>query len=132
MIPIKVISNLKQFILFGFVSFFGLLVDYSLLLFLVEILNLNYAIANLISVTVSILFNYHLSNKYVFKSKKKMPYQVHFIFFIFINIIAIFANTGIFILIVEFFEINYMIAKIIPVIFSFLINFFLRKIFLYN
>ena len=130
--PIKDINNLKQFILFGFVSFFGLLVDYSLLLFLVEVLNLNYAIANLISVTVSILFNYHLSNKYVFKSKKKMPYQVHFIFFIFINIIAILANTGIFILIVEYFEINYMVAKIIPIIFSFLINFFLRKIFLYN
>ena len=126
------LKHLIQIFTYGMVSLLGLAIDYISLIILVEYFNLIYWVSNIISVILSIIANYFLSNKFVFEEKKPMKAEYHVLFFFIIGFIAVFLNTALFVVTKSLFELDYRVAKLIPVIFSFFFNFYMRKIFLYK
>ena len=62
---------IKKIINFGLVGVFATAIEYILLIVLKEFFNVDVIIASGIAFTVSLLFNYVLSIKYVFVDKKE-------------------------------------------------------------
>ena len=60
---------LKQIIKFGFVGGTAFFIDAGILLLLTK-LGINYLIANILSFSVSVIYNYILSMKFVFNVKE--------------------------------------------------------------
>ena len=60
----------EQIIKFGLVGFLCFFIDYGIMVFLTEIVNINYLISSGISFTVSVIVNYILSLTFVFDTKK--------------------------------------------------------------
>lgn len=101
-------------------------IEYSLLLALVEMAHLNYQYANVIAFVLANLFNYGVSRYWVFTpGKHAAP----------VEMIAYFAGAGVGLLInvlmmgalVEYFAIDYRIAKIFAVVTIIAWNFWSRK-----
>ena len=65
------INLIKQIIKFGIVGGLCFVIDYGLLIFLTEVISINYLISSGISFSVSVIVNYILSLKYVFETDKK-------------------------------------------------------------
>lgn len=66
------INLIKQIIKFGIVGGMCFVIDYGLLIFLTEVISINYLISSGISFSVSVIVNYILSLKYVFETDKKI------------------------------------------------------------
>lgn len=60
---------LQQILKFGAVGGFATLIDYGMLAFCTEILDINYLISSAIGFSVSVIFNYILSVHWVFDTK---------------------------------------------------------------
>ena len=62
---------IKQIIKFGVVGGSAFVIDYGLMIFLTEVMNINYLISNGLSFSASVVFNYIMSVKWVFDVKEK-------------------------------------------------------------
>lgn len=121
---------LKQIIKFGFVGGTAFFIDAGILLLLTK-LGINYLIANILSFSVSVIYNYILSMKFVFNVKETNP-QKNFFQFIILSIIGLGINELIMKICVEKLLISVLIAKIIATIIVMIYNFITRKILLEN
>ena len=118
-----VLPQLVRYLITG-VATFG--IEYSLLLTLVEVFQLNYQYANTIAFVLANLFNYLLSRYWVFTRGK---HQTH------IEMIAYFLGAGVGLLInvlvmgalVEYLSLDYRIAKIFAIGAIVVWNFWSRK-----
>ena len=119
---------LKQIIKFGFVGGTAFFIDAGILLLLTK-LGINYLIANILSFSVSVIYNYILSMKFVFNVKETNP-QKNFFQFIILSIIGLGINELIMKICVEKLLISVLIAKIIATIIVMIYNFITRKILL--
>ena len=79
---------LKQIVKFGFTGGISFIVDYSVLVFLTEILGLNYLVSNCLSFIISVIMNYILSMKFVFKSVNNSK-VFDFIIFIVLSVVGL-------------------------------------------
>lgn len=121
---------LKQIIKFGFVGGTAFFIDAGILLLLTK-LGINYLIANILSFSISVIYNYILSMKFVFNVKETNP-QKNFFQFIILSIIGLGINELIMKICVEKLLISVLIAKIIATIIVMIYNFITRKILLEN
>ena len=119
---------LKQIIKFGFVGGTAFFIDAVILLLLTK-LGINYLIANILSFSVSVIYNYILSMKFVFNVKETNS-QKNFFQFIILSIIGLGINELIMKICVEKLLISVLIAKIIATIIVMIYNFITRKILL--
>ncbi len=119
---------LKQIIKFGFVGGTAFFIDAGILLLLTK-LGINYLIANILSFSVSVIYNYILSMKFVFNVKETNS-QKNFFQFIILSIIGLGINELIMKICVEKLLISVLIAKIIATIIVMIYNFITRKILL--
>lgn len=119
---------LKQIIKFGFVGGTAFFIDAEILLLLTK-LGINYLIANILSFSVSVIYNYILSMKFVFNVKETNS-QKNFFQFIILSIIGLGINELIMKICVEKLLISVLIAKIIATIIVMIYNFITRKILL--
>lgn len=119
---------LKQIIKFGFVGGTAFFIDAGILLLLTK-LGINYLIANILSFSVSVIYNYILSMKFVFNVKETNS-QKNFFQFIVLSIIGLGINELIMKICVEKLLISVLIAKIIATIIVMIYNFITRKILL--
>ena len=60
---------LQQIVKFGLVGGLATVIDYGLLIFCTEVLDINYLISSAIGFSVSVIFNYALSVHWVFDTK---------------------------------------------------------------
>lgn len=74
---------LVQIIKFGFVGVISTIVDYGIFVFSTKIIGVNYLTANCFSFFISLLVNYILNIKYVFKSEEGTNRVHEFIIYIF-------------------------------------------------
>jgi len=118
----------KQIIKFGIIGGMAFLIDYSLLYVFTDILGIHYLISSIISFTVSVIFNYILSIKWVFNVSENKKNT--FIFFITFSIIGLLINQIIMYVGVDIINIYYMITKIFATFIVMIFNFVTRKIFL--
>ena len=119
---------LNQILKFGLVGGTAFVIDYVLLYLCTEFLHIHYLISSIISFTVSVIFNYILSIKWVFDVKKKQDVK-DFVIFIILSVIGLEINSLIMYVMVEKFGVYYMLSKIVSTAVVMVYNFITRKIF---
>ena len=121
----------SQLIKFGLVGGIAFLIDYGIMVFLTEVFKIPSLISAAISFTVSVIFNYIASVKWVFDvDKEKNSKAKELIVFIILSIIGLGINELIMWIMDKQFGIYYMISKIVATIVVMCYNFITRKLFL--
>ena len=121
---------IKQLFRFGLVGGICFLIDYSILYICTDIFTIHYLISSVISFTISTIFNYILSIKWVFNLKENRNSKKDFVNFIVFSVIGLILNQIIMWFGVDILNIYYMITKIISTCIVMCFNFITRKIFL--
>lgn len=120
----------KQFMKFGVVGAIAFVIDYGLLALLTELFGINYLVSATISFTVSVIFNYVASMRYVFRHKEDMSRRREFVIFVVLSVIGLLINNFVMWLGVETFGVHYLVVKIVATAIVMVWNFVTRKIFL--
>lgn len=121
---------IAQFMKFGVVGFIAFFIDYGLLAFCTEVLGINYLVSATIGFTVSVVFNYFASMRYVFVHKEGMSRRKEFVIFVVLSVIGLLINNGCMWVGVELLGIHYLIVKIGATVIVALWNFITRKLLL--
>lgn len=121
---------IAQFMKFGVVGVIAFFIDYGLLAFCTEVLNINYLVSATIGFTVSVVFNYLASMRYVFTHKEDMSRTREFVIFVVLSIAGLLINNACMWAGVELLHIHYLIVKIGATAVVMVWNFVTRKIFL--
>ena len=103
---------IKQIIRFSVVGGLAFLIDYSLLYAFTEFLKIHYLISSIISFSVSVIFNYVLSVKWVFDVNKKQDIK-EFIKFIIFSVIGLIINSILMYIQVDIMVIHYITGKVV-------------------
>ena len=121
---------IAQSMKFGVVGVIAFIIDFGVMVFLTEVFAVPYLISTTIAFTVSVIFNYVASMRYVFVRKDDMSRRREFIIFVLLSVIGLVLNDVFMWLLVDFFFIDYRISKIITTVLVAIWNFVSRKIFL--
>lgn len=121
---------IEQIIKFGFVGFLCFFIDYGIMVFLTEVVKIDYLISSGISFTVSVIVNYILSVTFVFETDKNKNKFGEFVVFVFLSVIGLGINEACMWFAVELLGIHYMISKIGATAVVMVYNFISRKIFI--
>ena len=120
---------IDQILKFGVVGGLAFLIDYGLLYVLTEFVGIHYLISSVISFTVSLIFNYILSIKWVFDVTKKQTAKEITIFVI-LSVIGLGINQVVMYVGYDLLHIYYMLTKIVATAIVMVWNFVTRKIFI--
>lgn len=120
----KLISQLYRFGVVGIISF---IIDYLLLIFMVEVIGIYYMFSATVSFAVSTIFNYIFSMLWVFKIERLNKHR-NFVIFILLSIIGLVINQVIMYVFVEKFKVYYIITKLIATAVVMIWNFTTKKI----
>ena len=121
---------IKQIAKFGVVGVICFGIDYSLMILLTEFGHLDYLFSCGISFCVSVVVNYLLSMRFVFRSKKDSSKAKEFIVFVVLSISGLLLTEVLMWIGVEQFALHYMFAKVVVTGIVMVYNFVTRKIFL--
>ncbi len=117
----------NQIVKFGIVGVIAFLIDYGLFA-LLTIMHVHYLIAQVISFSVSLAFNYWASIKWVFDAKKQTPKEA--IIFIVLSVIGLGINELLLFIGVDKMHIHELIVKLFATAVVMVYNFITRKIFI--
>ena len=120
---------LMQILKFGIVGGTAFIIDYGIFTILSQLLGIHYLIASIISFSISVIYNYILSIKWVFDVSKKQTSK-EFIIFIILSVIGLGLNSLIMYISVDLMQIHEMISKIVATAIVMVYNFITRKIFI--
>ena len=121
---------IKQLFRFGIVGGIAFLIDYSVLFICTEYLGIYYLISSFISFTVSTVFNYIASVRWVFDVDQKKSQRRNFALFIVFSVIGLGINQCIMWFGVEKLDLYYMLVKIGATAIVMVFNFVTRKMFI--
>ncbi len=123
----KVFANdrLREMFRFVVTGGFSFLVDFGLMVFLVEIFHMNELLAAGISFTVSVIVNYLMCVFWVFDATQKSN-VLTIIIFIFSSVIGLVLNELFMWILLELY-VNYMVAKIISTILVMIWNYIAKR-----
>lgn len=119
-----------QIMKFGVVGGLAFLIDYIILIIGKEIFHMQTLIAAAIAFTISVIFNYIASVKWVFEVDEEKSKQKNFILFIALSILGLILTEIIMYIGTDKMKISYLIVKIIATAIVMVFNFITRKIFL--
>ncbi|WP_211224443.1 GtrA family protein [Eremococcus coleocola] len=131
-IVLKTIQHLiKQIMDFAIVGVIATVIDYMIFVFIYNLLGWHYNVATVIAFSLSTIFNYWASMKYVFKSKyAKEDRHREFMIFVGLSIIGLILNVVLMRFSVETLQIIPNIAKILVTGVVMVFNFVTRKLLL--
>lgn len=121
---------MPQIVKFCFVGGTAFLLDYGLLLFFTEVFGIWYLLSSFLSYSISTIYNYILSMKYVFKGKAGMGKGKEFTIFVTLSLMGLGVNQLGMWGFVDGFDMDYKWAKIIVTAIVMVWNFVTRKVFL--
>lgn len=119
-----------QIIKFGFVGGTAFIIDAGILFLLTEFCGVHYLISGAISFTVSVIYNYILSIKWVFDAKKDINKTQELAVFIGLSVVGLGINQLFMWLFVDVMHTYYMLSKIIATAIVMIYNFITRKLFI--
>ena len=126
----KVEELFLQFWKCGLVGTVCFCIDYGLMVLLTETGILSYFVASGVSFTFSVLVNYILSMRFVFKGKDELSKLQEMAIFLALSLVGLALNQMIMWIAVEFFKMFYALAKILATMIVTTYNFISRKLFL--
>lgn len=126
----KYINLFLQLIKFGIVGGISTLLDYGLMLLFAEVFDIFYLLSSTLSYTISLVFNYIASMRYVFRGREDMNKLKEFLIFTVLCLMGLGINQLVLWLIVEYAGIDYRISKIGATGVVMIWNFVTRKLFL--
>ena len=90
----KIINNklFRQLFKFGIVGTIAFAIDYGIFTLLTQVINMHYLISSIISFSISVIFNYIMSVKWVFDITKKQTAK-EFIIFILLSVVGLIINS---------------------------------------
>lgn len=121
---------IQQIIKFGFVGFLCFFIDYGIMVFLTEVMDMNYLLSSGCSFSVSVVVNYILSIKFVFNADKNANKIKEFLVFLLLSIGGLGINQLVMWIAVDGIGIHYMISKIGATAIVMVYNFITRKMFI--
>ena len=123
-------NTLKQIFRFIIVGGIATVIDFALLYIFKEFLNFNIILSNTLAFTISVIYNYIASIKWVFDVSENRNYKIQFIIFIILSILGLIINSSILYVFSKFLGIYYLLSKVLATIVVMIYNFITRKIFL--
>lgn len=121
---------LKQFCRFSAVGVVAFLMDYGLLFVFTESLHMHYLLSSMLSFSVSTVFNYVYSTRYVFDCDQEKGRTGQFTVFLLLSVCGLLLNSLLMKIFVEQMMMHYMMAKLCAAILVSVWNFISRKVFL--
>ena len=121
---------LVQIFKFGIVGGTAFILDFAFLYFFREICKFILLFSNTLSFSISVIYNYIASVKWVFHVNQEKNSKQQFILFIIFSIIGLFLNNLIMWLCTDILSIYYLLSKIIATALVMIFNFITRKLFL--
>ena len=119
---------IEQIMKFGIVGVLCFVIDYGLMIFMTEVFGISYLISSGISFSVSVIVNYKLSLKFVFKTDESRNKIIEFIIFVVLSVIGLGINQVLMWICVDKLHIFYMISKIGVTAVVMVYNFITRKL----
>lgn len=116
-----------RFVIVGGLAF---VIDYISLIIFKEMIGLSLLLSAAFAFTISVIFNYIMSIKWVFDVDKEKSAKKNFIIFIVLSIIGLGITELIMYIGSDKLSINYLIVKIFATAIVMVFNFITRKIFL--
>lgn len=131
---IKVNSKTEKLLIqifkFGIVGGIAFIIDYLSLIICKEVFHLNILLSAAIAFTISVIYNYIASVKWVFDVNKEKNEKTNFIIFIVLSIVGLIITEIIMWLGSDVMGISYLIVKIVATAIVMVFNFITRKMFL--
>ena len=121
---------LLQIFKFGIVGGIAFIIDYSIMVICKEILGFSVLLSAFFGFTISVIYNYIASVKWVFDVNKEKSKTKNFIIFVIFSVIGLILTELIMWFGTDVIKISYLIVKIIATIIVMIFNFVTRKIFL--
>lgn len=121
---------IAQIMKFGVVGVVAFAIDYGLLIVLTEVFGIDYLVSATVSFTVSVVFNYLASMRYVFAHREGMSRRREFAIFVVLSVIGLLINNVCLWLGVDMLGVDYRITKIAVTAIVMVWNFVTRKLFL--
>lgn len=121
---------LIQIFKFGIVGGIAFIIDYLSLIICKEVFYLNTLLSAAIAFTISVIYNYIASVKWVFDVNKEKNEKTNFIIFIVLSIVGLIITEIIMWLGSDVMGISYLIVKIVATAIVMIFNFITRKMFL--
>ena len=120
-------KQLWRFLIVGGTAFF---IDYTILFCCTEFGNINYLISSMISFSVSVIYNYILSTRWVFDTVHRNNPSIDLLIFVILSLIGLSINQGIMYIGVTKFHLHYLLTKLFSTSLVMVYNFITRKLFL--
>lgn len=120
-----------QFFRFGIVGVLATLLDFLLLYLFVDGFGWSYLLGAALSFTLSTVFNYLASMRFVFQSRfTSAERQKELLLFVSLSLVGLALNQLLLWVLVSFWQVYYLLAKVFVTAVVFLWNFISRKVFL--
>ena len=87
-------SLIEQFFRFGVVGAIAFVIDYGILMLLSQVVGWDPVLSSAISFTVSVVFNYVVSMRYVFTRREDLSREREFVIFVILSIIGLVINSA--------------------------------------
>lgn len=121
---------LLQLVKFGVVGILATALDYGIMVILTEWAGVYYLLSSTISFTLSLLFNYVCSMRFVFERKKGQSRGKELVIFSVLSLMGLVLNQAVLWLLVERQHIYYMVSKAAAAVLVMGWNFVSRKLLL--
>ena len=120
----------KQFGRFAVVGTIAFVIDFGTMTALTELFGVDYLVSTTIGFSVSVVFNYFASMRYVFTHKEGMSRRREFAVFVVLSIVGLGLNDALMYAGVDVLGIDYRPMKVLATMVVTLYNFVTRKLFL--
>ena len=123
----KLLLQIFKFYVVGGIAF---IIDYSIMVICRELFHYSILLSAFLGFTISVIYNYLASVKWVFNVNEEKSKTKNFIIFIIFSIMGLVLTELIMWFGCDIINVNYLIVKIIATIIVMIFNFITRKIFL--
>lgn len=124
-------KDLNGFIRFAIVGSTGMIIDFSIVFFLKEVLGIDLYVSNSLSFTVSSLSNYVLNKIFTFRERLGFSYN-QFLKFFLISILGLILSTISIYMMCQFLQIGIYISKLLSILIVSMWNYSANKIFTFR
>lgn len=119
--------NIKRIIKFSWLGIFTTVLDFFLLFLLTELFHIHYVYSAFYSFVGATVFNYFVSKSYVFMVDDQKDNRFDLLWFFLFSIVGLAINQVLVVVLVEYFSLYYILAKLLATIVVMLWNYNSRR-----